>query len=126
MLSFATPFPGGLPRLIFPEEWAPNEADREVAQAGSAPGLGPGGRRFESCLPDRQVNQCLRNAEALSFQAERVELARKREAKERQVPEGPLIDLSEPPPFRIAGAQVRGGNPVFPTMSLKLLLDGSQ
>ena len=25
---------------------------REVAQAGSAPGLGPGGRRFESCLPD--------------------------------------------------------------------------
>jgi hypothetical protein len=27
---------------------------REVAQAGSAPGLGPGGRRFESCLPDKQ------------------------------------------------------------------------
>ena len=27
---------------------------REVAQAGSAPGLGPGGRRFESCLPDNQ------------------------------------------------------------------------
>jgi hypothetical protein len=27
-------------------------SDREVAQAGSAPGLGPGGRRFESCLPD--------------------------------------------------------------------------
>ena len=26
--------------------------DRGVAQAGSAPGLGPGGRRFESCLPD--------------------------------------------------------------------------
>ena len=26
--------------------------NREVAQAGSAPGLGPGGRRFESCLPD--------------------------------------------------------------------------
>ena len=25
---------------------------REVAQLGSAPGLGPGGRRFESCLPD--------------------------------------------------------------------------
>jgi hypothetical protein len=25
---------------------------REVAQAGSASGLGPGGRRFESCLPD--------------------------------------------------------------------------
>jgi hypothetical protein len=29
-------------------------ADREVAQAGSAPGLGPGGRRFESCLPDNE------------------------------------------------------------------------
>src|SRR5690606_6084503 len=28
---------------------------REVAQAGSAPGLGPGGRRFESCLPDKRV-----------------------------------------------------------------------
>lgn len=27
---------------------------REVAQAGSASGLGPGGRRFESCLPDRK------------------------------------------------------------------------
>ena len=27
--------------------------NREVAQAGSAPGLGPGGRRFESCLPDQ-------------------------------------------------------------------------
>ena len=25
---------------------------REVAQLGSAPGLGPGGRRFKSCLPD--------------------------------------------------------------------------
>ena len=28
------------------------KGNREVAQAGSAPGLGPGGRRFESCLPD--------------------------------------------------------------------------
>ncbi|MEY4954149.1 MAG: hypothetical protein RI981_234, partial [Bacteroidota bacterium] len=28
------------------------EKSRGVAQAGSAPGLGPGGRRFESCLPD--------------------------------------------------------------------------
>ena len=25
---------------------------RGVAQSGSAPGLGPGGRRFESCRPD--------------------------------------------------------------------------
>jgi hypothetical protein len=30
---------------------------REVAQAGSAPGLGPGGRRFESCLPDRTLRE---------------------------------------------------------------------
>ena len=27
---------------------------RGVAQPGSAPGLGPGGRRFESCLPDHR------------------------------------------------------------------------
>ena len=27
---------------------------RGVAQPGSAPGLGPGGRRFESCRPDRE------------------------------------------------------------------------
>ena len=33
--------------------FAAHSPDREVAQAGSAPGLGPGGRRFESCLPDR-------------------------------------------------------------------------
>ncbi len=33
---------------------------REVAQAGSAPGLGPGGRRFESCLPDK-THHCLSN-----------------------------------------------------------------
>ena len=26
--------------------------ERGVAQPGSAPGLGPGGRRFESCRPD--------------------------------------------------------------------------
>ena len=29
---------------------------RGVAQAGSAPGLGPGGRRFESCLPDHAAS----------------------------------------------------------------------
>ena len=34
-------------------------ADREVAQAGSAPGLGPGGRRFESCLPDHILKPAL-------------------------------------------------------------------
>ncbi len=27
-------------------------SEREVAQLGRAPGLGPGGRRFKSCLPD--------------------------------------------------------------------------
>ena len=30
---------------------------REVAQLGSAPGLGPGGRRFKSCLPDHLKNK---------------------------------------------------------------------
>ena len=29
-----------------------NQIKRGVAQPGSAPGLGPGGRRFESCRPD--------------------------------------------------------------------------
>lgn len=29
---------------------------RGVAQPGSAPGLGPGGRRFESCRPDKKEN----------------------------------------------------------------------
>jgi hypothetical protein len=33
--------------------------NREVAQAGSAPGLGPGGRRFESCLPDKKESSDL-------------------------------------------------------------------
>ena len=34
---------------------------RGVAQPGSAPGLGPGGRRFESCRPDkkRHITMCL-------------------------------------------------------------------
>jgi hypothetical protein len=27
-----------------------------VAQSGSAPGWGPGGRRFKSCLPDRRAD----------------------------------------------------------------------
>ena len=30
--------------------------EREVAQLGRALGLGPRGRRFESCLPDHQIN----------------------------------------------------------------------
>ena len=32
--------------------FAVSNIDRGVAQSGSAPGLGPGGRRFESCHPD--------------------------------------------------------------------------
>ena len=32
---------------------------RGVAQSGSAPGLGPGGRRFESCRPDDKVRSFL-------------------------------------------------------------------
>ncbi len=31
-----------------------HEAPRGVAQSGSAPGWGPGGRRFKSCLPDER------------------------------------------------------------------------
>ena len=31
---------------------------RGVAQSGSAPGWGPGGRRFKSCLPDRSAVGC--------------------------------------------------------------------
>ena len=38
--------------LIFIFATPLKRGNREVAQAGSAPGLGPGGRRFESCLPD--------------------------------------------------------------------------
>ena len=37
---------------------------RGVAQSGSAPGLGPGGRRFESCRPDRVE---ILNNESLHF-----------------------------------------------------------
>jgi hypothetical protein len=32
---------------------------RGVAQPGSASGLGPEGRRFESCLPDIKIKQLL-------------------------------------------------------------------
>lgn len=39
-------------RLVKNKKVAKTLMNREVAQAGSAPGLGPGGRRFESCLPD--------------------------------------------------------------------------
>ena len=36
----------------FRKESITNEMQRGVAQLGSASGLGPGGRRFESCHPD--------------------------------------------------------------------------
>ena len=32
-----------------------------MAQFGRAPGLGPGGRRFESCLPDCSLNRKLQD-----------------------------------------------------------------
>ncbi len=34
-----------------------HHCNRGVAQSGSAPGLGPGGRRFESCHPDKKGKQ---------------------------------------------------------------------
>jgi hypothetical protein len=45
---------------------------REVAQAGSAPGLGPGGRRFESCLPDISCKASGYGPEAFCFWARSV------------------------------------------------------
>ena len=42
-------------RLIVANVSAIRRGGRGVAQAGSAPGLGPGGRRFESCLPDHRA-----------------------------------------------------------------------
>ncbi|VXC96772.1 hypothetical protein SPHINGOAX6_70646 [Sphingomonas sp. AX6] len=41
--------------MRFPALAGKARPSRGVAQAGSAPGLGPGGRRFESCLPDHFV-----------------------------------------------------------------------
>ena len=41
--------------------------EREVAQAGSALGLGPRGRRFESCLPDKHEKSLNSNVEAFVF-----------------------------------------------------------
>ena len=36
------------------ESFRARHIKREVAQLGRAPGLGPGGRRFKSCLPDHK------------------------------------------------------------------------
>ena len=38
----------------------PTSCIRGVAQSGSAPGLGPGGRRFESCRPDKKRRMLIR------------------------------------------------------------------
>jgi len=40
--------------------FAPPKKVRGVAQSGSVPGLGPGGRRFESCRPDNTVKPSYR------------------------------------------------------------------
>ena len=41
-----------LGRVRFPSPALEVQQPRGVAQSGSAPGWGPGGRRFKSCLPD--------------------------------------------------------------------------
>lgn len=41
--------------------------NRGVAQPGSAPGLGPGGRRFESCRPDATKNPHRNDGEDFLF-----------------------------------------------------------
>src|SRR4051794_25357311 len=41
-----------LGRVRFPSPASRDDDIRGVAQSGSAPGWGPGGRRFKSCLPD--------------------------------------------------------------------------
>ena len=43
---------------------------REVEQSGSAPGLGPGGRRFESCRPDTNAKQPKGSAWHFSIEGE--------------------------------------------------------
>ena len=43
--------------------------DREVAQAGSASGLGPEGRRFESCLPDLKEKRSSKGSVFLFYSA---------------------------------------------------------
>ena len=41
---------------------------REVAQSGSASGLGPEGRRFESCLPDHIKKPIQNTVKAVLYQ----------------------------------------------------------
>jgi len=78
-----------------------------------------GQRRIGSriVLPGRHIEwQSLREAEVLSYRAERVEFARKRAAiKQQKSPKG-FASRLWPPPFRITeGAGAAEGNPVFPT-----------
>ncbi len=42
-------------RIKFAALKGKSHGNRGVAQSGSAPGLGPGGRRFESCHPDKKL-----------------------------------------------------------------------
>ena len=48
---------------------------RGVAQSGSAPGLGPGGRRFESCRPDTSFLADSFLGSAISFSVRLIMLA---------------------------------------------------
>ena len=54
------------------------QSNRGVAQPGSAPGLGPGGRRFESCRPDLNNDGVLteRLGNGLQNRVERFDSAR--------------------------------------------------
>ena len=49
-----------------PLENPSSDGYRGMAQSGSAPGLGPGGRKFESCCPDHRHFPLLQNF-ALEF-----------------------------------------------------------
>ena len=92
-------------------ESLPHRWTREVAQAGSAPGLGPGGRRFESCLPDKtnkasgdcQGFFCFEAMQACLLMAEKQKNLDARSAVRGFV-------CFRPPHFKISAA-----NPVFPT-----------
>ena len=44
--------------LIFKSFSLGYQSVRGMAQPGSAPGLGPGGRKFESCCPDHKEEIC--------------------------------------------------------------------
>ena len=84
------------------------KTEREVAQAGSAPGLGPGGRRFESCLPDIQIS--LGNSQGF-FVRERYKQTYKSERAKMPKKAKPSRLICIRPPYK----RMTEGNPVFPT-----------